>query len=398
MAWKILIADDEPKIRRGLIQLLGGHSEFQVVGEAEDGERALEAVAALGPDILLVDIRMPFVDGLSLVEGLGRQSGGAERRIIIISGHDEFEYARQAIGLGVFEFLMKPVDEGVLIDVLHRAAEDLGRSRTREAYLNRAKDLAKRSRPLMLDALFREALEGGLTTEDWRETAAFLGVSLSDCPQLVLISPGDHPGTGGQPLWAGLALRRIVEEAFADFDPVLLTWKEPGTLAVLADSLDEVKWTNALDQLEVRARDLLGLVMSVGRVSVPGFPASLPAIWEELLTDRRETSPHGTLSTLALNILDRRFRETDLAIEDLAEELQVSAGHLSRVLKQSLGLTFTEALTKVRVRKATILLSDPSVKVYEVAERVGYASQHYFSRAFRRVLGIAPTEYRRGTK
>lgn len=398
MAWKILIADDEPKIRRGLIQLLGGRPEFEVVGEAEDGERALEAVAALAPDILLVDIRMPFVDGLSLVEKLGHQPGGDERRIIIISGHDEFEYARQAIGLGVFEFLMKPVDEGVLIDVLRRAAEDLGRSRTREAYLNRAKDLAKRSRPLMLDALFREALEGGVTTEDWRETAAFLGVTLSDCPQLVLISPGDHPGTGGQPLWAGLALRRIVEEAFADFDPVLLTWKEPGTLAVLADSLDEAKWTNALDQLEVRARDLLGLVMSVGRVSVPGFPASLPAIWEELLTDRRETSPHGTLSTLALNILDRRFRETDLAIEDLAEELQVSAGHLSRVLKQSLGLTFTEALTKVRVRKATILLSDPSVKVYEVAERVGYASQHYFSRAFRRVLGIAPTEYRRGTK
>jgi len=396
MAWKILIADDEPKIRRGLIQLLGGHPEFQVVGEAEDGERALEAVPALAPDILLVDIRMPFVDGLSLVEKLGRQPGGDERRIIIISGHDEFEYARQAIGLGVFEFLMKPVDEGVLIDVLRRAAEDLGRSRTREAHLARAQDLARRSRPLMLDGLFREALEGGVTVADWDETAAFLEVRLAGEPQLALVSPGDHPGTGGQPLWAGLALRRIAEEAFAAFDPVLLAWKEPGALAVLADGADETKWLAALDQLEVRARDLLGLVVSVSRAPVAGFPGALPAVWDELLSQRRETSPHGTLATLALNLLDRRFRETELTIDDLAAELQVSAGHLSRVLKQSTGMTFVEALTKVRVRKATILLSDPAVKVYEVADRVGYASQHYFSRAFRRVLGVAPSEYRKG--
>lgn len=398
MSWKVLIADDEPKIRRGLVQLLAQHPEFEVIGEAEDGERALEAAANDCPDLLLVDIRMPFVDGLELVGRLMRQGRASDRRVIIISGHDEFEYARQAVGLGVFEFLLKPVDEEVLIATLRRAVEDLARSRTKEAHLSRAQDLARKSRPLMLDGLFREALQGAVTAADWAETSQFLGVDLGATPQLALVAPGDHPGAGGQPLWAGLALRRIAEEAFSDIDPVLLSWEEPGTLAILAPSTDEAAWSNALSQLEVRARDLLGLVVSIDRVSVPGFPSSLASVWDELLSHRRESSPHGTLATLAMNILDRRFKEPELTLDEVSDELQVSSGHLSRVLKQSLGVTFVEALAKVRVRKATILLSDPAVKVYEVAERVGYSSQHYFSRAFRKVLGVAPSDYRRGTR
>lgn len=397
MSWTVLIADDEPKIRRGLIQLLSGHAgEFRVVGEAEDGERALEAISLVRPDLLLVDIRMPFVDGLDLVSRLVSRDGDGDRRVIIISGHDEFEYARQAVGLGVFEFLLKPVDEEILVATLRRAAEDLQRSRTRNLSLSRAKDLATKNRPLMLEGLLRTALEGGLTASEWAETSSFLGVALGIRPQLVLVSPGSHPGTGGQPVWAGLALRRIAEEAFGTFDPVFVAWKEPSSLAILADSQDDGLWQGALDQLEVRSRDLLGLVVSIDRVPVPGFPEALPAVWEELVSNRRDASPHGTLATLAMNILDRRFREPGLNLDALAEELQVSAGHLSRVLKQSLGVTFVDALTKVRVRKATILLSDPTVKVYEVAERVGYASQHYFSRAFHRVLGVAPSEYRKG--
>lgn len=399
MPWKVLIADDEPKIRRGLIQLLGSYGhEFTVVGEAEDGERALELVPHLKPDLMLVDIRMPFVDGLELVTRLTSRDGGEDRRIIVISGHDEFEYARQAVGLGVFEFLLKPVEEDVLVAVLRRAAADLDRSRTKDAQLARARDLAVKNRPVLLEGFFREALAGGLSPADWEETASFLGLAFTATPQLVLVAPGDHPGTGGRPLWAGLALRRVAEEAFAGFENLLLAWQEPGTLAILAEQPSEDLWVHALDQLELRAREVLGLVVAVDRVPVPGFPASLPAVWEDLVSDRRDRSPHGTLATLALNVLDRRFREVELTLDAVAEELDVSPGHLSRVLKQTTGVPFVEALARVRVRKATVLLGDPAVKVYEVAERVGYASQHYFSRAFRRVLGVAPSDYRKGTR
>lgn len=397
MPWTVLIADDEPKIRRGLTQLLAAHAqEFTVVGEAEDGERALEMIAACQPDLMLVDIRMPFVDGLELIARLVASEGELNLRVVVISGHDEFDYARQALGLGVFDFLLKPVEEDILLDTLRRAAADLGRARAKDTQLARARDLAAKNRPVLIEGFFRQALAGALSPSDWEETADFLGLRFTATPQLALVATGETPGPAGRPLWAGLALRRVAEEAFTGFPNLLLSWDDPGTLAVLAEESREEVWIKALNQLELRAREVLGLVVSVDRVPVPGFPATLASIWEDLVLDRRDRSPHGTLATLALNVLERRFKEPELSLDDLAVELQVSPGHLSRVLKQATGVPFVEALARVRIRKATILLGDPSVKMYEVAERVGYSSQHYFSRAFRRVLGVAPTEYRRG--
>jgi two-component system response regulator YesN len=65
-------------------------------------------------------------------------------------------------------------------------------------------------------------------------------------------------------------------------------------------------------------------------------------------------------------------------------------------MKQSTGFSFVEYLTRARINKALRLMADPTVKVFEAAERVGYRSQHYFSRAFRKVLGVSPSEYRKG--
>jgi len=397
MPWTVLIADDEPKIRRGLLQLLAAHGEeFSVVGEAEDGERALALVAERRPDLLLVDIRMPFVDGLDLVSRLAA-NGGADRRVVVISGHDEFEYARKAVSLGVFEFLLKPVDEDVLLEVMRRAVADLGQARSQRGTLARARELAAKNRPALLEGLFRDGLRGWSSATDWSETAEFLGLKLVGVPQLALVAPLEGPAQD-QPRAALLALKRLAEEAFAGFSNLLTSWDDGDGLAILADGEDDEAWEAALGRLETRAREVLGQTLSIDRVEVPEFPLGLARVYEDLVAHRRERSPHGNLATLALNILDRRFREIDLSLDEVAAELQVSAGHLSRVLKQSTGTAFVDALSRVRVRKATILLGDPSVKVYEVAERVGYSSQHYFSRAFRRVLGIAPTDYRKGVR
>ena len=75
--------------------------------------------------------------------------------------------------------------------------------------------------------------------------------------------------------------------------------------------------------------------------------------------------------------------------------MQISPTYLSRLLKQEIGVSFIEYLTHVRVQKAIQLIQDPATKLYEVAERVGYANQHYFSTAFKKVLGVSPAEYRK---
>ncbi|MEF9894534.1 MAG: response regulator, partial [Clostridia bacterium] len=105
--WRILIADDEPKIRRGLhAQIERMALDLQVVGEAEDGEQALKCARELAPDIVLVDINMPFLNGLDFIERL--KGVCPDARTIVVTGFEDFEYVRRSMQLNVQSYLLKP--------------------------------------------------------------------------------------------------------------------------------------------------------------------------------------------------------------------------------------------------------------------------------------------------
>jgi YesN/AraC family two-component response regulator len=124
---RILVADDEPAIRMGLVtRTLGGPEQVEIL-EAEDGLDALDKAEADHPDLLLLDIHMPRLKGLDLVERLNALD--RDWVIVVVSGHDEFEYARRALGLRVFEFLLKPVPEDQFRQVLGQAVRELGQRR-----------------------------------------------------------------------------------------------------------------------------------------------------------------------------------------------------------------------------------------------------------------------------
>jgi two-component system, response regulator YesN len=106
---KVLIVDDEPIICRGLIQTVPWSDlDAEVVGEASDGEEAIELMESFEVDLVLSDVKMPMMDGLQLAEYLSLQH--PDVRMVLISGYDEFEYAKRAMRLGVKDYLLKPVD------------------------------------------------------------------------------------------------------------------------------------------------------------------------------------------------------------------------------------------------------------------------------------------------
>ena len=106
-SYRVLLVDDEEELRAGIRRKIDWESlGFHLCGEAENGQDALELAEQLNPDVVLTDIKMPFMDGLELCRQLKEQLPAI--RLIIFSGFDEFEYARQAIGMNVFEYLLKP--------------------------------------------------------------------------------------------------------------------------------------------------------------------------------------------------------------------------------------------------------------------------------------------------
>ena len=126
---KVFLVDDEIAIRENLRNSFPWEENgFQLVGEAPDGEMALPMIRDLNPDILLTDIRMPFMDGVQLCSGVKRMMPWVG--IVILSGYDDFSYAQQAISLGVKEYLLKPITAQELGKALARVAEVIAAERS----------------------------------------------------------------------------------------------------------------------------------------------------------------------------------------------------------------------------------------------------------------------------
>lgn len=98
----------------------------------------------------------------------------------------------------------------------------------------------------------------------------------------------------------------------------------------------------------------------------------------------------------ARQLIQEGYADRELTLEALASRLQVSAVYLSRVLKKELNDSFVTLVTRARIRKAVQLLDSTTLSIYDIAERTGYDSQHYFSTAFKKTMGVSPVQYRKG--
>lgn len=127
---KILVVEDDFIVRKGIILSLDWEKEgFQICGEAANGIRGFELAEELHPDIILTDIRMPREDGLSLSKRI--RSAYPWIKIVILSGYDDFSYAKQALQIGVFEYLLKPVDAEELLETVVKLKKEIEEERAR---------------------------------------------------------------------------------------------------------------------------------------------------------------------------------------------------------------------------------------------------------------------------
>ena len=157
---KVFLVDDEIAIRETIRNTFPWEEKgFQLVGEAPDGEMALPMIRDLNPDILLTDIRMPFMDGMQLCEDVKRLMPWVG--IVILSGYDDFAYARQAISLGVREYLLKPVTAKELGEALTRVSDQISAER-----IDRERVDSLRRRMASGNQFLREKLLASLFTDE----------------------------------------------------------------------------------------------------------------------------------------------------------------------------------------------------------------------------------------
>ncbi|MGQ8874765.1 response regulator [Paenibacillus sp. TSA_86.1] len=176
---KVLLVDDEYLIRNLLRMRIDWQQQgMQIVGEASNAAEALEQMELLHPDIVFTDIYMPKMDGIELSGLILKRYPNI--KIVVVTGHDEFEYARQSVKLGISDFILKPIRATELLQVTTKLRADIEQERGREFELIKLREEMKRSLPYLKERFVNQWLQGVLHEEEVREQLHFYRIPISE--------------------------------------------------------------------------------------------------------------------------------------------------------------------------------------------------------------------------
>lgn len=175
---KVFLVEDEMVIRRGIKNSIDWEKEGYIFcGEASDGELAYPMIIKEKPDILITDIRMPFMDGLELCKLVKKELPNI--KILILSGYDEFDYAKEAIRLGVTEYLLKPISSGKLLEALNGVSESIRREKEDKDLVRKYMEEMRENTEHEKQKFFEQMIAGNLSMADALETGKKYEMNLS---------------------------------------------------------------------------------------------------------------------------------------------------------------------------------------------------------------------------
>lgn len=221
MKYTVFFVEDEKTIREKIRSCMDWSStDFEYLGDAEDGETALMKIYELQPDIVVTDIRMPKMNGLELCREIQYES--PDTCILILSGYSDFEYAREAISLNVFDYLLKPITPLNLLRALNKAAVHIGNHKVSKREIDNLRSELMINRGLQIERCFQNLMSGTDIMNTLKKTDS-LGINLrAGCYQVMLICGEDHLDI--------VRLQSIVKESGYPLPIFRIGYKEAGIL------------------------------------------------------------------------------------------------------------------------------------------------------------------------
>lgn len=376
MMYKILIAEDEKPLGEKMTKNIDWAAHGYAVLLASDGEEALEILRTKPIDILVTDIRMPGMDGLELTERA--KSMNENLKVIVISGHAEFELAQTSIRLGVEDYLLKPFRSERLFEVVQKAKEKIEVERLRL------------ERESLQEMLAKEGLEKRFSRVfGWLADPNFF---VSQSEAMIRSKFGQILKTGSQTeLMAEIAtLQETMDEFQADPDRVFVILNEivVATLTAVKDLGFEVE--QGVQLISNRLPTAPGAEFAALKEWMASFLVDI----NDLVKSRQG----GTMEQLINKIkatVDEQYR-SGITLNTLASRLNMSASQLSKLFFEYVGENFSDYVNRLKEQKAKELLKGTDKRVYEIADYLGFSDAYYFSSWFKRATGQSPTEYRDG--
>lgn len=215
--YKVILVDDEAEVIDIMeAKIRWSELGFEVVGSAKNGVKALELVEKLQPDVVLTDIRMPYMDGLELSRKLNQDYPNIY--IILCTGFDEFEYAKEAVHLDIKEYLLKPISAAELSESLMRLKENLDKEREEKLNVRKLENYFQESLPALQSNLFISLMEGRVSEEDYARFSVAYQVNMKGplfcC--IVFHTSENHVPEGMNPLLLSMSVEREIRQRLVE--------------------------------------------------------------------------------------------------------------------------------------------------------------------------------------
>ncbi len=270
--YRVILVDDEEEIREGIKRRIDWAAcGFQLVSTAENGQEAMEKAEALHPDVVITDIKMPYVDGLTLCRWLYERMPGV--KLVIFSGFDDFEYAQKAIQIGVTEYILKPVSADELTAVLHKLRTQLDTEFAQRRDINALRQHYVQSLPMLREQFLTRLMDGRITQEKLNSQAALYDIDLTAGCWAVALAHVDAPQSGvlaDQSELIPLSVKVLIDEnlgRFCTFRSFIYN-DHVAVIALLEENSQVLSLLDGMDHVCKMAGRFLDISLTVGIGSV----------------------------------------------------------------------------------------------------------------------------------
>jgi two-component system response regulator YesN len=316
--YNIIVVDDEKMIREGLAGLIEDETTgFHLMGTAGSGKEALKLVLKGAPDVVITDIKMPVMDGITLIAKIKELCPNME--FIIISGFGEFEYASQAMSFGVRHYLLKPCSERAVMEVLEEVKLDLDAKSSREQFMENNKKALNKVLPLVKEQFLRDLLTAKPYSQE----------EIQYYSQLLQLDTGDYQGLLLQPEERKgyeelLALSSLSKNHLAFMDIRLCTILKNHVVIIITPQKGN-RLLTALKQILLEYRTLFSTELTIA-VSESGSLQKLSSIYKQVQDCVRSTFYLGEKGIIT-------WKDLNLSIGDNLKETVIDPSHIVAAVK-----------------------------------------------------------------
>ena len=359
--YKVMIVDDMEISIRELkrFNIWGAQTGFVIVEEAKNGQEALRKLEQKKIDLVITDIKMPVMDGVDLLKKIIHKD--LSSCVVFLSEYSEFEYARQGLVYGAFDYIVKPIEQVKIENMLRKV----------EKYLNEKK--FEKDKIERLEVQFEEKLETFYEEEHLEKIIKlFKEIDLKVVEVASSIVDSMGVAVNNDSMKVGYGLNHM-------------------TSALIEGLQESYPWLNKFVNVS-KYND-------IDFVKLPDFNHSKITFLEvisELIEKLNKFKSGSRANSMIRNVCRIVLENVDseISVKIIADQLFLNHSYLSTIYKEKTGCSLVEYITMVKMERAKILFKDDSMRIYEIADKLGYKDVEYFSKLFKKYTGITPSEFK----